>query len=285
MSAEVVNLVTFFGRFHPLLLHLPIGGLVLLGFLELLARWTRFKDAAQNSVWILGFVSLTSLASAAAGLMLASSGGYDPHLLRWHRALGLALAAGCLLTWCLRRRQKFRAYGISLMATLLLLVITSHLGGSITHGSGFLTRYAPSPLRALLRLSRRGHPLPAEPVPPSQVFSSLIQPILNQQCVECHGPQKHKADLRLDDLANLLKGGQDGPVVQPGRAKESSLLQRMLLPSDADGHMPPEGKPQPTLQQIALLQWWIDSGAQTNETSCELQPQPEIVSKPAASPK
>jgi len=50
MSAEPLNLLTFFGHFHPLLLHLPIGGLVLLGFLELLAHWTRFKDAAQNSV-------------------------------------------------------------------------------------------------------------------------------------------------------------------------------------------------------------------------------------------
>ena len=285
MSSEVANLLTFFGRFHPLLLHLPIGGLVLLGFLELLARWTRFKDAAQNSGWILGFVTVTALASASAGLMLASSGGYDPHLLKWHRALGLALAAACLLTWCLHRRQMFRAYGFSLTTTLLLLVITSHLGGSITHGSGFLTRYAPASLRVLLRLPRQARPLPAESLPPRQVFSAIIQPILDQQCVECHGPQKHKADLRLDDLANLLKGGQDGPVIQPGRAKESSLLQRMLLPSDADGHMPPEGKPQPTLEQIALLQWWIDSGAQANETSSELQPQPEMVSKPAASPK
>jgi len=117
------------------------------------------------------------------------------------------------------------------------------------------------------------------------VFSDVIQPILNSQCVDCHGAQKHKADLRLDDLANLLKGGQDGPVIQPGRAKESSLLQRMLLPLDADGHMPPEGKPQPTLEQIALLQWWLDSGASTNDTFSELQPQPEIVAKPSVSPR
>ena len=59
----------FLGHFHPLLVHLPIGGLVLLEILELLAGFTRWKDAAQNSRWILGFVSGTAAASAAGGWM------------------------------------------------------------------------------------------------------------------------------------------------------------------------------------------------------------------------
>src|SRR5689334_9297426 len=106
----------FLGHFHPLLVHLPIGGLVLLGVLEFVACFTPWKDAAQNNRWILGFVCATAVVSAACGWMLARGGGYDPDLLKWHRALGFVLVGACLLALLFRQRDCLRAYRVSLLA-------------------------------------------------------------------------------------------------------------------------------------------------------------------------
>ena len=92
-------------------------------------------------------------------------------------------------------------------------------------------------------------------------FAKEIQPLLEKNCIKCHGPEKQKGGLRVDSLAALLKGGNDGPVLVKGNAHESSLIQRLLLPVEDEDHMPPEGKPQPTLAEIVALQWWIDRGA------------------------
>ena len=84
MNHDPGNLLKFLGSFHVLWVHLPIGGLVLLGYLELLAAFTRQKDAVKNNRWILGFVSATVVVTAACGWMLAQGDGYDPELLKWH---------------------------------------------------------------------------------------------------------------------------------------------------------------------------------------------------------
>jgi uncharacterized membrane protein len=109
------------------------------------------------------------------------------------------------------------------------------------------------------------------------VFAGIVQPILQERCVSCHNAEKHKAELRLDNFAVLLQGGQNGPVLKPGQARDSSLLQRMLLPPGADGHMPPEGESQATAEEIALLEWWINCGAPVTERLADLKPASEIL--------
>src|ERR1019366_7830015 len=95
MSTAPNDLVMFLGRFHPVLVHLPIGGLVLLGVLELLAKFPRFKDAAQSKRLLLGLTAAASVAAALLGWMLSQAGDYDPQLLHWHKWAGFAVAAGC----------------------------------------------------------------------------------------------------------------------------------------------------------------------------------------------
>jgi hypothetical protein len=263
MSNASHDLVLFLGRFHPGLVHLPIGGLVLLAILELLARCSHFKEAAQNRRQIVGFVAAASLAAAWCGWLLSHADGYDPQLMQWHQWTGFAFAAACTGTCLLSWLGCLQAYRIALAATLAVLLVASHLGASITHGRDFLTRYAPAPLRLLLQ----GKAEVAAALPGGtdlrqrRVFAEVIQPILLQRCSACHGSEKQKADLRVDSLAALWKGGKSGPALVKGNARESRLIQRMLLPSNDEDHMPPEGKPQPTLAEIIALQWWIDSGA------------------------
>ncbi len=91
-------------------------------------------------------------------------------------------------------------------------------------------------------------------------FARDVAPILSSRCIECHGPDKQKAKLRLDSHANLLKGGEDGEVVKVSDAAASELFRRVSLPSDDDDRMPPKGDPL-TKEQLATLKEWINHGA------------------------
>lgn len=245
------------------MVHLPIGGLVLLGTLELVAGFTGRKEAVRNSQWILGFVCGTALISAGCGWLLGKSGDYDPHLLKWHQLAGLSEAGAVLVTLILRRLEWHRTYRSCLGAALVLLIIASDLGGSITHGRDFLIRYAPTYVRALLGYSSSMASTVKASCPSVDplVFTNVVKPILRERCVSCHGAERHKADLRLDSLEGLLRGGQNGAVIQAGHATDSPLVQCMVSPLDADGHMPPEEQPQPTGEEISLIKWWINQGS------------------------
>jgi hypothetical protein len=65
----------------------------------------------------------------------------------------------------------------------------------------------------------------------------------------------------MDTYEFLVKGGKEGPGLEPGNAAESNILIRMNLPMDDEEHMPPEGKPDIEDPEIAVLTWWIDNGA------------------------
>lgn len=78
----------------------------------------------------------------------------------------------------------------------------------------------------------------------------------------------------MDSPAFLLKGGEDGEIINPGKAEESDLIKRLLLPVDDKKHMPPKQKPQLNEKQVALLHWWIEQGASFDKKVKDLN-QPE----------
>src|SRR5579864_8700998 len=93
-----------------------------------------------------------------------------------------------------------------------------------------------------------------------------IKPIFDNTCIKCHGTQgKPKGKLRLDSLAGVMKGGQDGKVVEPGNSAKSMLVQNIAHLGDEDDYMPPPknkmGLKQLSPEQIGLIRAWIDQGA------------------------
>ena len=273
MNEFPLDLSLFFGRFHPLLVHLPIGFLLLLACLEILSRWQCFHNltAARGTVLALS-VPATAL-SALCGWLLSRGGDYDARLLEWHMWAGFGVAGACLLALILHWLKWRTAYDALLAATLLGLLVASHFGGSLTHGSDYLTRYLP----ALERQFNGGWSGTAPPVAAAAgaaeepAFAALVQPAMTAKCVACHGPDKAKGGLRLDSLQAVLKGGKSGAILVPGNAAASELIKRLRLAPDHDDHMPPAGKPQPTADEVALLQWWIDAGAAGDKTATELK--------------
>jgi len=143
------DLGLFFGRFHVLLVHLPIGFLVLLVSLEALAclPWLRHLRAARSAVLMLA-VPAAAL-SALCGWLLARGGGYDAKLLDWHMWAGFGVAAACVLALVMHWLAWRAAYGVALLVLFSGLLVTSHWGGSLTHGQGYLTHYLPASERQL----------------------------------------------------------------------------------------------------------------------------------------
>src|ERR1700761_3560036 len=91
-------------------------------------------------------------------------------------------------------------------------------------------------------------------------FVKDIQPIVQDACVKCHGPEKQKGDLRLDSKAAAFKGGKDGQIIIPGQADKSDLYRRITLPDGSDDIMPPKGNPL-AKEQTDLIKDWINQGA------------------------
>lgn len=91
-------------------------------------------------------------------------------------------------------------------------------------------------------------------------FVKDIQPIFQDSCIKCHGPEKQKGDLRLDSKAAAFKGGKDGVAIVPGSADKSDLYKRIILPAGSDDIMPSKGDPL-TKKQTDLIKDWINAGA------------------------
>ena len=96
-------------------------------------------------------------------------------------------------------------------------------------------------------------------------FEKDVKPLFDKSCVKCHGAEKPKAKLRLDSLSAVLKGSQNGKVVESGNSAKSVLIQNVAYLGDEDEWMPPPDNKQKikplTKEEIGLLRAWIDQGA------------------------
>lgn len=95
-------------------------------------------------------------------------------------------------------------------------------------------------------------------------FTKDIEPILQQYCIDCHGPDEQESQFRLDRLSTLLAGGNSGePAVVPGEPDRSFLL-KLIQRKEPGLEMPPDESLSP--HEIDLIRRWIAGGAQTPQT-------------------
>ncbi|HEX7448111.1 MAG TPA: c-type cytochrome domain-containing protein [Pirellulales bacterium] len=90
-------------------------------------------------------------------------------------------------------------------------------------------------------------------------FNQHIAPLFKQYCLGCHNAKDAESGLVLEGYEALLKGGDGGAVVLPGKAEQSRLLQ--MLEGKIEPLMPPEDNERPTPDEIALIRAWIEAGA------------------------
>lgn len=92
----------------------------------------------------------------------------------------------------------------------------------------------------------------------TQFFETSIRPLLVEKCLKCHGKNKQWGGLRLDSREALLRGGESGPAIVPGKPGDSLLISA-VREMDDDLRMPKNDKL--TLRQIVELVRWVEMGA------------------------
>ena len=96
-------------------------------------------------------------------------------------------------------------------------------------------------------------------------FVREVQPLFREHCYQCHGDRRQEAAFRLDHKPTVLRGGELGPAIVPGKS-EDSLLIHFVAGLRPEGAMPKKGE-RLTAEQIALLRAWIDQGADFPESA------------------
>jgi mono/diheme cytochrome c family protein len=253
---------------------LPVGFLLAALLLQALSAKEKHSQLRSAIPVILLTGAVSAVLSCITGWLLASGGDYDDSLVSWHRWMGISLAILSLIIYFRLRKRGFdRLHNILLLVLLILIIITGHLGGSLTHGSDYLT----GPLTGK---SSSGLPLAADTplanVQEARAYVEVIRPILQNNCYSCHGPTRQKGGLQMDAPDLLMKGGKDGAVILPGNGNGSELIKRLFLPADDEHHMPPKDKRPLHEKQLALIHWWIDQGADFTRRVKELQ-QPDSI--------
>jgi len=260
ISAVILeNITEFIGRFHPVFVHLPIGILLVAALFQWLSRKEKYQSLSTAVSIALFWGMISAILSCISGYLLSNSGDYDGDLISNHQWFGIAVASISILAYGLNRRNKDNIWITGLM--VLLIIITGHLGGSITHGSDYLFKAFSNSDSNVITAKR----VPIPDINDAVVYNDIIRPILTAKCYKCHGPDKQKGKLRLDMPDLILKGGKGGLVLVGGNVDESELIKRILLAKDNDDHMPPLEQPQLTKSELELLHWWVSSGADFNK--------------------
>jgi len=252
----------FLGRFHPVVVHFPIVLVLIPLLLEGAARLWREGVFYRLVPIFWGLAALSCMAAVVAGYLLYASGEYGGDLIRQHLWAGIVVVVLVLGTVLLSVQPKARSsplwYGLYLGGAVLanaVVIYAGHLGGSLTHGEGFLTDAFPGWSYAVVAVDSR----PREEL---LVYHDLIKPALETRCMSCHNPQKIKGKLDLASLQTIERGGESGKAMfVPGQPDSSELYRRVTLPFDHDDRMPPDGKPSLTSDEITILRWWIEEGA------------------------
>lgn len=332
VGVEPSKMSLFIGRFHPILVHMPIGALSVLVLVELMCLRRKIEAQMGSAALLMLFVgSAGAVVAVLAGIMLSREGGYEGGNFTLHLWMGIAGTGAILLALVMRvmgmsgsNRGLLDGARAMFLAGFATMGLGAHFGGNMVHGNKYLTEYAPDGLKEKMigaekwmlsfaetkEAPKKEEPAPTPTPPPvkpevavapapaptptqvpptpaptptpapeatpaaggegvtiaaaagKMVFKDIIQPVLEQKCNKCHNEQKSKGDLRMDTHEMLMKGGGDDvKTVIPGKPDESLFVARVKLPIDDDEHMPPEGRDQMTPEELALVSWWIKSGA------------------------
>ncbi len=258
-NEPVFWLWAFLGRLHPMIVHFPIGLLVVALIMEMIGRKKKNYRDAIKAVVVIGTIS--SVLAVVMGLMLANAEDYGGAVKDIHQWTGIAtmVLAGFTSYAYMRMSRQMQIFLLTL--TVVGVTVAGHYGASLTHGEDYLTSVLPSSNNTAVKsdfvLAATDGPLNETQV---QELNLQVRTILAHSCNSCHGAAKTKGDLRLDSREYIEKGGENGPVIVPGDPAKSELMRRVLLPSNHKEYMPAKGKGL-TKEEIAILDYWIRKGA------------------------
>ena len=244
----------YIGKFHPVILHLPIGAFIYTFVLAILGHnnLEPYKKAIKVGM-LISF--LGALLSSILGYLLYKFGDYaqeavQNHLyLGWSTTLVLGIMFFKLNKICIEKR-----FSYFLLVGVILITTTAHFGGQLTHGEGYLD---------IPKTTETVHYKKTDSI---RLYEQVVSKIFDQKCVSCHNNAKKKGMLALDRPEHITKGGEKGAALIPFRPSESRMINYAQLPLEDELHMPPEGKLQLSSEEIQLISYWIEKGASYTNT-------------------
>ncbi|MEE2889308.1 MAG: c-type cytochrome domain-containing protein [Planctomycetota bacterium] len=276
MSFDPSAIPDLIGRFHPLLLHFPIGLLLWAGIVESIEAIRRQPIPAS------GPVSLPIVIPGACFSILACVSGWllanhetPTSALDWHRWLGVSTAVLAVVTAAVgvamvRGRSVPRnGYRMALFLSVPILAGGGHIGGELKWGDGFIEKGFEKVFYSTAGNSDQGSSsqLAQASIDAPQeerglrLYHELVRDTLDENCVKCHGPDKTKGKLRLDIPDDLKDLTRETLVIIPGDPDQSLLVELIGLADDDEDRMPPlEESGLSEAQQRGIAEW-VRAGA------------------------
>jgi uncharacterized membrane protein len=256
------DFTNFVGRFHPLLVHLPIGFLLLGILMEWYQRFRKNEKLSNliSYAWLLGGIG--GALAAFCGWWLGETGLYFEGNLFLHRWIGIAIVILAFMGWRIKKTpEKYSNLVHQGVNILLIAVLTfeGHLGGNLTHGEAYLFEYAPEGIRNMM-LAEKEKVVDLSKADSVFVYNDLVKPIFKQKCFACHNDEVKRGGLNMAFIDSMSIGGDGETIILANNAQESELFRRITLPNDNLKFMPPVGNPL-TYDEIKIIEWWIEQGA------------------------
>ncbi len=249
---EVPMLFRWIGHWHPLILHFPI----VLIFVTIIQYWRN----DNNVYWYLGVTTLFALFSSLSGFVLSTENAIKGNQILVHQWAGIGVSALLVIWWHyykpLVNKSSFLK-GVQLVL-IALIVFTGHVGGSITHGENFLS-FKPGKVEEQVVVES------------PTIYLSLVQPIFDDKCTQCHNANKSKGKLILSDYLSLAAGGEFGPGLDFSDLGKSSLKYHIELPLEDEFHMPPSDEEQLSEDELMIINSWLEAGASDTLTMSGLK--------------
>ena len=246
---------TFIAHLHPLLVHLPIG-FILIG---ILVDWHQKNNISVSrdklSTFIWGMSALASIVAMATGIASLRTGYYEGLNMFIHLICGYAIAAVCTFLWFTKWKNKtyFNKQNLVLKSLLMVgLGIGGHMGGMLTHGEEHLpTPFDPKSDLEEIDLSAKDS---------INVYEDIVKVIFKQKCNRCHEEGDARGRLVMSTEEGLLSDKYGDPAIAPQDLHNSEVYKRISLSPWNHKYMPPSGPPI-TYKEKKLIEWWILQGA------------------------
>ena len=272
-----LDTLTFFGRLHPLLVHLPIGFLIVAVIISVKQsdrsiNFNRFVSL----IWFLSFISAAF--SSLMGWLLAQNGHYIEDAIKPHQWTGIILVILSFLGWMFRignLRVAKIILQVNNLLIILFLLIVGHLGGSLTHGENYLYDYAPEPLKSFLVKREKPITLEGQSLDSIRIFEDAIYPLFNSKCVACHNNEISRGGLNMATAVGFFKGGNSGAAIVPKDLEKSLAFKRIIKSQYDEKFMPPSGEPM-TYEEIQLIEWWINEGSPLKKSFNQIKINPKV---------
>lgn len=257
---EPSRFLLFLGRFHVLILHLPIGALLVTFYFDIVGRIKK-NYPFETVKYGLGFSAIFAILSSVLGYFLSLEGGYETKSLDLHLYSGIVTAVVISAHFYFSLKQSNFKYFLPLFILgIVSIIVTGHFGSVLTHGDDFLTEYAKAKPQEEVMVQ----------IDSLTFYDDVVAKILDDKCISCHNNTKKKGDLSLINRTTILQGGESGEIVLANHSELSSLYTNALLPISDDLHMPPKGKPQLTKDELWLIKSWIDNDLEFDKKATQV---------------